>query len=75
MAKIKFSDGMEFDTSGPYRVVRKSDGYYVVGEGMLCAVDSREDGEAQIAELKAIEANANRIDGYDRDDLGESPDF
>ena len=36
MSTIKFSDGVEFDTSSPsYRVVRKPDGYYVVGRGKL----------------------------------------
>ena len=41
---IEFSDGMNFDTSGPLRVVRKSDGYYVVGRNMLVPVNDREEG-------------------------------
>jgi hypothetical protein len=45
MSKLKFSDGMEFDLSGPLRVELRSDGYYVVGNGMLMAVDSKEQGE------------------------------
>ncbi len=49
---MRFNDGMEFDTSGPLRVVLKSDGHYVVGEGMLCAVDTREEGERMIADMK-----------------------
>jgi len=43
MSGIKFSDGMTFDTSGPLRAVRKSDGWYVVGNGMLMAVDTHEE--------------------------------
>ncbi len=49
---MKFSDGMEIDTSGPLRVVKKSDGYYVVGEGMLIPVADRAEGEAEIREMK-----------------------
>lgn len=48
---MRFSDGMEFDTSGPYRITRKSDGLYVVGNGMLCPVDSYEEGEKLIESL------------------------
>jgi hypothetical protein len=49
---IEFSDGMKFDTSGEYRIEARLDGLYVVGRGMLCPVDSREEGERLIAELK-----------------------
>jgi len=39
MSMMKFSDGMTFNTDGPMRPVCKSDGWYVVGEGTLMAVD------------------------------------
>ena len=45
---LRFSDGMEFDTNGEMRVEKRSDGYYVVGGGMMFAVDTREEGEAEI---------------------------
>lgn len=45
MATLKFSDGMEFDTSGPLRKEMRSDGLYVVGNGMLIPV--RDNGEAE----------------------------
>ena len=48
---ITFSDGMSFDTTGPLRVVRKSDGYYVVGQGLLCPVDTDTEGQELIEEL------------------------
>lgn len=41
---MKFSDGMNIETSGDYRVIRKPDGLYVVGHGILCAVNSYEEG-------------------------------
>ncbi len=49
---MRFSDGMEFDTSGPLRIESKSDGLYVVGNGMLCAVDTRAEGQKMIDDSK-----------------------
>lgn len=58
---MKFSDGMEFDTtSSSYRVVRKSDGYYVIGRGMLIPVDSSDEGYRTIDELLANEGHSSR---------------
>lgn len=39
---LKFSDGVNIDTSGPLRVLELSDGFYVVGEGMLIPVSSKD---------------------------------
>ena len=52
VSSLKFSDGMTINTSGAYRVIRKSDGYYVVGQGMCCPVDNREEGLKFIRSLK-----------------------
>lgn len=49
---LKFSDGMEFDTSGPLRITSRSDGLYVVGEGMLIPVNSHEEAEEIINSRK-----------------------
>lgn len=49
---IKFTDGMSFDTNGPPRLERKSDGWYVVGKGMLIPVASREEGLQTIKEME-----------------------
>ena len=49
---MRFSDGMKFDTSGPLRLTRRSDGWYVIGEGMLMAVDSPEEGREIIKEMQ-----------------------
>jgi len=48
---IKFSDGMEFDTAGDLRIERRSDGLYVVGEGMLIPVNDRAEGLEIIKEM------------------------
>ena len=57
---MKFSDGMEFDKSGPLRLERRRDGYYVVGSGMLCPVRDFHDGQAVIADLQANRAKKLR---------------
>ena len=48
---MRFSDGMTFDTSGPLRTVRKSDGLYVVGNGFLIPVNDHEEAKALIEEM------------------------
>jgi len=49
---LNFSDGMSFDTQGELRLERRSDGWYVVGQGMMCAVDSEEGGKKLIDKIK-----------------------
>lgn len=50
--KLRFSDGMEFDVSGRLHMIHRSDGWYVVGEGMLAAVNDPEDGARLIVGLR-----------------------
>lgn len=38
MTKIRFTDGIKFETSGSLRKEKRSDGWYIVGEGRLFAV-------------------------------------
>ena len=53
---ITFSDGVGFNTSGnSYHLTRRKDGWYVVGKGMLTAVNSIEDGREVIRELQELE--------------------
>ena len=59
--KLRFTDGMEFGTSGELRVIRRKDGWYVVGRGMLLAVDGREDGERLIEELRKERGNTDAL--------------
>jgi len=49
---LRFNDGVEIDPSGPLRIWRGPDGLYVIGEGMLCACDTREEAEELLAELR-----------------------
>ena len=50
MSQLKFSDGMTFDLSGQLRVELRSDGYYVLGQNMMMAVDTLEQGQKIIAD-------------------------
>ena len=56
---MRFSDGMTFDTAGPLRTVRKSDGLYVVGNGMILPVNDYTEANELIQKLKPI----NKKDG------------
>jgi len=53
---MRFKDGMEIDTGGEYRVIKKEDGYYVVGHGVLIPVENRDEGKEIIKELRGEKA-------------------
>jgi hypothetical protein len=44
MSILKFSDGEQFDLSGPLRVELRADGFYVLGENMMIAVNTLKEG-------------------------------
>ena len=50
--KLRFNDGVEFDLSGKYRLERRKDGYYVVGQGFMIPVSSKAHGEEVVKDLK-----------------------
>ena len=52
MAQLSFDDGMNIETGGKLRVIKKPDGFYVIGDGNLIPVDSRADGEQLIKEMQ-----------------------
>jgi hypothetical protein len=49
MGALKFSDGIEFELSGPLRIEERKDGLYLVGEGTLCAIKDEAEGLRLIA--------------------------
>ena len=51
---MEFSDGMRFNTGGEYRLAHRSDGWYVVGGGMLLAVNDPEEGHKVMAEMTEL---------------------
>ena len=48
---LRFNDGIDIDTEGPLRLMKLSDGYYVVGKGMCIPVNDVQEGIAMIKEL------------------------
>lgn len=51
---LRFNDGVNIDTKGPPRVLRLSDGYYVVGDGMCCPCDNIKEAEEVLADMRAV---------------------
>jgi hypothetical protein len=74
MPRIQFTDGVVFDTDGPYRVEERHDGFYVVGCGMLLPVDSREEAEKTIEDLSPGASNKARREGGTEDGRAILPD-
>ncbi len=52
---LKFSDGEEFDTSGPLRAEKRYDGWYVIGNGMLIPVKDESTALHLIKRLNKID--------------------
>jgi len=45
MATLIFSDGEQFDTYGQLRKELRSDGWYVLGRGILAPMDTEEEAD------------------------------
>jgi len=58
---LRFSDGEEFDTSKPIHVEHRLDGWYIVGGGILQAVNSEKEGKEFIRKME--ECNAENKTG------------
>ena len=54
---LKFSDGVEIFTGGIFRVIKKHDGYYVVGHGSLIPVKTKKKGLERIHDLQSKYVN------------------
>ena len=52
---IEFSDGVSFNTDGQYRLTRRSDGWYVVGHGLLLPVNDQSEGYKVIEEMTELQ--------------------
>lgn len=51
MSILKFTDGEEFDLSGPLRLEHRYDGWYVLGNNRMIPVNSQEHGLTLIDQL------------------------
>jgi len=45
---LKFNDGETFDLSGPLRLEKRADGWYVLGENRMMAVNDVSEGKKYI---------------------------
>ena len=55
MSNLRFSDGISFDTSVPLRLAMRSDGLYVIGNGMLVPVRDEREGRQLIENITKTE--------------------
>lgn len=53
--KMQFTDGMEFDLEGPYRIEEKNDGFYVVGNGILDPCEDQAEAEEVLKQYQDLE--------------------
>ena len=49
--KMRFTDGVEVDTSGELRKLHLHDGWYVTGKGLLMPVSSPEEADKIIQQM------------------------
>ncbi len=59
---LRFSDGVNIDTSGELRILSLHDGLYVVGEGICFPVDSEEEAEQTIRHMKERNEKGKKTD-------------
>jgi hypothetical protein len=52
MSRLRFNDGVEIDTSGPLRVIKLQDGWYVVGQGMSVPCRDKMDATVALEDLQ-----------------------
>jgi hypothetical protein len=55
MTIITLASGVNIDTSGGLRILELSGKYYVVGQDLLIATNSREEAREEIRKLKGLE--------------------
>ena len=55
MSKLKFSDGVEVEIGGKYRIVKLADGWYVVGQGYIEPASDYKEAVVILNELKESE--------------------
>lgn len=51
VAKLKFSDGVEIETGGEFRIITLADGIYVTGHGFLYPCKDNEEAQRVIETL------------------------
>lgn len=60
MAKLKFSDGVEIETGGEFRVITLEDGIYVTGHGFLYPCKNYEEAQKVMETLTLNSSDKNK---------------
>lgn len=68
---LKFSDGIQIDTSGELRPLKLHDGWYVVGNGMLIPMRDEEEVNKFIEERKPKSVLEFKASNGDKIELGD----
>lgn len=55
--RLRFSDGEEFDVTGPLRLEKRYDGWYVVGNNILHPVKDEQEGLRYIHNATDVSEN------------------
>jgi hypothetical protein len=55
MTIVTLANGVDIDTSGGLRILELREKYYVVGQDLLIATNSREEAREEIRNLKGLE--------------------
>ncbi|MCP4599203.1 MAG: hypothetical protein GY847_01475 [Proteobacteria bacterium] len=58
MGILRFSDGVNINTSGALRIKELSDGWYVVGEDMMIPCTDKEDAVFTLLDMKRVSAES-----------------
>ena len=59
MTKLKFSDGVEIETGGEFRIITLEDGMYVTGHGFLCPCTDYDEAQ-KVMETLIINSGKNQ---------------
>jgi len=59
MTKLKFSDGVEIETGGEFRIITLADGIYVTGHGFLCPCKDYDEAQ-KVMETLIINSGKNQ---------------
>ena len=62
---LRFSDGVNLDTSGPLRALHLADGWYVLGGGMSIPVASSEEAAETIRQMEVRNEDGERQPTHD----------
>ena len=60
MSILRFSDGEEFDTSVELQLMKRKDGWYVIGEGLLIPVVNLDKGRTMLKQIKEERKQKNK---------------